>query len=412
MAPYRTGERVMTASNLVLDYTALLREIGSYIGIGRDQTGYSADQISEIEAIIDRGYRQFIAPPVLKGENLPHVWSFLCPAATLNTIVEYETGTVAVTDDSTTVTLTGGAWPSWISSDAVLTIAGTEYGIASRTSTTVIVLETAWSAGTDASASYSIHYHPSVHNLPDDFGSIMGGFTYEDAALYQPVPIIGEAQIAGMHARRSSATGKPQYACIRPTPHRNYATGTVALTQNATTVTLTGGTFPTWVDYNSVLIIDSTEYAISSRESTTELRLGTPWAAASDATASYAVESHAAGVVFEVRFWPTLDDDYTMYYRYRMEVGRVTSSATYIIGTMEHTETVLQSCLAIAERYAGKTTGVEYAAFMGRLKASVLLDRHTQQPDFIGYIGDSSESGPTSRARPDHNVTVNDVLYP
>ena len=66
----------------------------------------------------------------------------------------YDTGTV--TSSTTTLTLTGGVWPSWIgtttagSGVAAINIAGVFYGVDSRTNDTVIELDTNPSASSVA----------------------------------------------------------------------------------------------------------------------------------------------------------------------------------------------------------------------------------------------------------------------
>lgn len=174
-----------------------------------------ASTANVVAIIVNDGYRQFLYPAQIPNEKIVHVWSFLNPNATLNTITEYSTGTVAVTDDSTTVTLTTGTWPSWVASDATLVIADTSYGVASRTDGADIELDEAWSAGTDAAAAYSIHYHPEDYELNAQFGGLRGEITYDDASRFQPVPVISEGQIMTLRARDTTRTGKPQFVAVR-----------------------------------------------------------------------------------------------------------------------------------------------------------------------------------------------------
>ncbi len=67
----------------------------------------------------------------------------------------YTTGTIAITNGSTTCTLTTGTWPSWAASGK-LVIGGKLYRIASRSSGSVVLLTTAWAAATISGESYSL----------------------------------------------------------------------------------------------------------------------------------------------------------------------------------------------------------------------------------------------------------------
>ena len=74
-------------------------------------------------------------------------WPWYNRTITLDFVAPYATGTVAIANGSTTVTLTGGTWPSW-AAYGVLIVDGQSYAVASRSSDTVLLLEDAW--GTDA----------------------------------------------------------------------------------------------------------------------------------------------------------------------------------------------------------------------------------------------------------------------
>lgn len=71
-----------------------------------------------------------------------------------------------------------------------------------------------------------------------------------------------------------------------------YETGTIAITNGATTVTLTGGTFPTWAA-SGLLYVDGQSYRISSRDSSTQLTLATAWNQASVSGESYVLAQHS-----------------------------------------------------------------------------------------------------------------------
>ena len=63
--------------SLAISYEELRREIGRFIGIGRDSDAWTTDQATDVSDILRAGLRKFYYP----GE---HRWSFLCPTATLD----------------------------------------------------------------------------------------------------------------------------------------------------------------------------------------------------------------------------------------------------------------------------------------------------------------------------------------
>jgi hypothetical protein len=79
----------------------------------------------------------------------------------------YDTGTITLTNGSANVTLATGTWPSWAASGKIL-YDGKWMRIASRTSDSVIVLQTAWAEDTIAGASYVLYR--DEYTLPTDCG--------------------------------------------------------------------------------------------------------------------------------------------------------------------------------------------------------------------------------------------------
>ncbi len=86
------------------------------------------------------------------------------------------------------------------------------------------------------------------------------------------------------------------------------------------------------------------------------------------------------GQRFQLRFYPAADQEYTLEFRYKVMPDALTDERPYIYGGAQHSETVLESCLAIAELRLDDHQGVHKRAFMERLAASVSMDRaHKQQ---------------------------------
>lgn len=76
----------MAESGLSLGYADFCTETGYYLGYGRDSiaapTKWSADEQTDIDRVVQDGYRQFLAA---QGGERPHEWSFLRIITSLDT---------------------------------------------------------------------------------------------------------------------------------------------------------------------------------------------------------------------------------------------------------------------------------------------------------------------------------------
>ena len=103
-----------------------------------------------------------------------HPWTERHKQAFLPMLAPYSTGTVAVTNNSTTVTLTGGTWPTDVASAGykfALSVNGEWYGVATRSSGTVILLDRVYLGTTDADTTYIVYC--DVYALATDVGSLL-----------------------------------------------------------------------------------------------------------------------------------------------------------------------------------------------------------------------------------------------
>lgn len=75
----------MAEPTLAFHYTHLKQEVGQFLGWKRDPAGWSAEQATAIDLIVQAGYRRFLFPPLLPGQKEMHVWSFLSPLSTFDT---------------------------------------------------------------------------------------------------------------------------------------------------------------------------------------------------------------------------------------------------------------------------------------------------------------------------------------
>ena len=218
----------MAESTLSLGFAALKKLVGRYLGLTTDTTQWSTAAAEGVDDCIKSGLRQFYFPPPVNNER-PHEWSFLRPVMEIETIAPYSTGTVAIANGATTMTLTDGVWPSWTATHGSLIVDTTEYEIASRTNDTVIELAEAWSEDTETAADYFLQ-HNGNYDLPDDYSGIDGDIVIE-SENYQPViTLVGEGNVRALRQHYpqltdSGSTARPEVAAVRPKEHTDTTTG-------------------------------------------------------------------------------------------------------------------------------------------------------------------------------------------
>lgn len=210
----------MSESTLSITYTELKQAVAHYLGYGRVESAWSASQIADITAAIRSGLRQFYFPPKIFEERQSHKWSFLTPVTTLDVVGPYSTGTVAVANGATTMTLTDGVWPDWTATHGSIVIDTTEYVIASRTNDTVLELASAWTE--DAlTVSEFVLKHDGNYDLPDGFAGMVGNLVIESETYQPDIRVVGEGVIRSSRQQNpqnldSGVTSQPFYAAIRP----------------------------------------------------------------------------------------------------------------------------------------------------------------------------------------------------
>jgi hypothetical protein len=195
----------MAESTLTLGYTDFQKTVGRLLGYGTTTASWSADQVSEVDDIIQSGLRQFYFPPYEQFSGFPYKWSFLYLPGTLTTISDYSTGTVS--SSGTIVTLSGGTWPTWAATNGTLEIDNVEYTIASRTDDTHIVLNTTPSSA--FSSDTFVLTHDGNYILPDDFGILEGTLSYPRNGVYPPLRKVSEGIIRQL--RSYSDFASPSY---------------------------------------------------------------------------------------------------------------------------------------------------------------------------------------------------------
>jgi len=203
-------------------------------------------------------------------------WNVYYRRATLLTSAQYETGSITYDHTGGTyereVTLATGTWPSW-ARFGTLIVDSVEYRVEDRKSDTVITLREHSNPGADVAAGTSYALLRACYPLPNDFRRMIKWYDtaneyainltdflslhrksiYEvdnpstpwEAVLRGSGDFYHNLVIEFTPAPDEARTYDYAYYCWpRPLITEKYRTGTVTVTAGATTVTLTGGTFP------------------------------------------------------------------------------------------------------------------------------------------------------------------------
>lgn len=75
---------------LWVTYDSLRREAGRFLGFHRDPHTWNANEIQDVDDVVDTALGMVHTPPVLPGERFSHAWSFLRPTTTLAITVGVE----------------------------------------------------------------------------------------------------------------------------------------------------------------------------------------------------------------------------------------------------------------------------------------------------------------------------------
>lgn len=354
-------------------------EIGRYFGFGRSYSAMTASQQADVDAVIDRGLRQFYAPPIL-ADGSSHIWSFMRP--TMNIVVHAEQKRGAISTNGLlsvastpqgTAAFVGTSLPPWAPNGVLEYTLGSFVGaqpaaigtkrvihihsVATANSLTLddAVLDDEFTnaIGTD----YTIT--DSIYGLPTSFGGIEGDITLDSGSGKMPVRQVSDAQIREMFLNTSVSSGTPSHFCVRP-----------------------------WRDPGIDRIGNRGHIGMYTR--------------------------------YELVFFPRADKTYQVSFRYLFVFPGVadyvaTGTATTDLhppGMAYHHETMLASCLAVAEQYADSPNGEHRAYFEKRIAASAALDRKMSGSAFIGRNLDRSDTlNASGRMQIPDRITYNNILY-
>lgn len=96
------------------------------------------------------------------------------------------------------------------------------------------------------------------------------------------------------------------------------------------------------------------------------------------------------GQRFRLSVYPEPEQAYNLTMTYYVQPDYLIGSRPFPLGGLQHAETILESCLAIAEERLDDRSGVHAAKFLERMRASIEADR-INKPALVGYNGDRSD---------------------
>lgn len=93
----------------------------------------------------------------------------------------------------------------------------------------------------------------------------------------------------------------------------------------------------------------------------------------------------------ELFYFPTADTSYTIQCQYYVNPDYLSGAFPYAYGGPQHAETVLESCLAIAEQRLDDQATIHTGKFKERLVASIAMDNKNKAQN-LGYNADRSDA--------------------
>ena len=95
-------------------------------------------------------------------------WTYFYARGRIATVASYSTGTITYTNSTRTLTLASGTWPTWAAYGTVV-ISSTAYEVASRSSSTDLILTQQNNPGADIAAGTSYTIYRDTYPMPVDF---------------------------------------------------------------------------------------------------------------------------------------------------------------------------------------------------------------------------------------------------
>ena len=342
--------------SLGVTYDELHDEVGRALGLGRDATG---DANNDVAICVKRGLRQFYTPEPLQNERVGHRWSFMRTVESLDTHAATTEATASIpSSPAGTVIFSAG---TLLTTDAksISHISLTRNGVTTK------------------------HLVDSVSS--STLLVCTEAIGYSDTGISCTVHYNGTYALPSAFA---GIDGPMTYDTFYGTDP-NVADQTIEITSEAK-------------------LRDMAQYL--------EDRDDKPRVAAIFQTGATGTTGNSA----RIAFYPIPDAVYRLKYTQINEPANLTTDSQVPLGGALHGETILASCLAIAEQFFIPNSPHGYqASYRRRLAASVELDRQAMRSETLGYNADPSEfaslTGFTdarlSRYLHDNRVTINGVQY-
>lgn len=271
------------------------------------------------------------------------------------------------------------------------------------------------------------------YDLPDDYGGIEGDITFEPFEGHGPIEVVPEATIRKLR-HNPDATGFPARAAIRPKILNQRQVDTITLTGTSGTSTLTINGLPFVATFNTDLSTTVTDFIASFQASLASSNIAVTGSGASIILTATSVDTEIStqisnttgdldgtvaetidgtvGQRFEMLLYPKPSAANILSFQMNILPEKLTGANPQIYGGAAHSETVLESCLAVAEeRYDDTLNGLHKSKFVEKLFASVSLDSKMNRPENLGNNRDLSDFGRNERRSRVRSVTVNGIFY-
>jgi len=96
---------------------------------------------------------------------------------------------------------------------------------------------------------------------------------------------------------------------------------------------------------------------------------------------------------FDLLLYPIPNTAYELTYRYHVRLSEIDDTNCRLPGAADHSEIILQACLAAAEQRMFDQRGDEYANFLQMLPAAISFDRMAHSAEHFGTPGDAAHYG-------------------
>ena len=385
----------MAESTLSLALADLRTEVSDFLGLGRTYASLSAGNQARVTMCIKRGLAQFYYPPPMNAGEEPHDWSFLHPVGSMvlwadigRDAVRTVTNTYA--SPTTTITATSASfYASMVGRTLriyhVPPAATNSYVIASN----VVTVTCAAAHWLTSAESVTIENASELHINGTWTVTVTGAntFTFTLVSTHANVASTTDATVAGY--RKATIAGYTSATVVTATG--DYATHTAALTWSMESEGLfalpdnfgglRGGlSYAPNAATEDVEVVPEYAIRIERQGGTTT---GAPYQCAIRPLSSTGL----VGQRWELLVWPTPDQDYTVALPYDIfPDAPVATTNEYLLGGMEHSDTIMASCEDLAQQTLDDTIGAKHQRFLERLAASIGRDR-LHEPTHYGYNG-------------------------